>query len=335
MKLKQVGEFGLIDRIRQHAPLSQARVLAGIGDDCAVLAASGGQARLITTDALVENVHFLRRREWMERLGRKSLAVNVSDIAAMGGCPEAAVISLAIPQEMAVEEVDDFYRGFYTLAEEFGVDVVGGDTTASRDGLFISVTLTGFMPADQVLYRRGARPQDRIYVSGPLGDSAAGLALILGKGRTDPAARQALLRRHLDPVPRLAEGVFFAQSGAATAMIDVSDGLAGDLGHLCQESGCRGRLLKERIPLTSDNLGLGGEHAAFQRALHGGEDYELLLTVRPEAAAALEQAFRERFQKPLFWIGEMTAGRGLTLCSAGRERPLTAEAYDHFKKGGR
>jgi len=283
-KLSQLGEFGLIDRIAARVVNSPA-VVTGIGDDAAVTALSPGMQLLTSTDMLLEDVHF--RLEWHDpyRLGRKSLAVSISDLAAMGAIPRWALLSLALPQQCPIGLVDDFTRGFLSMAAEHGVTLIGGDTCRSAGGLVISVTIMGEQLPDLILRRSGAKPGDDIWVTGTIGDAAMGL-LLLEKGRggmvheaSDPGVRQ-LLSRLLDPTPRTNAGLILAGSGLVSAMIDVSDGLLADFGHIAEMSGVGGSLQLDSLPISAAFRSAAARLPEFpyQLALCGGEDYELAFT---------------------------------------------------------
>lgn len=286
--LSALGEFGFISRIAAAAP-SGAGVVTGIGDDAAVTALTPGMQLLTSTDMLLEDVHF--RRSWHDPLllGRKSLAVNLSDIAAMGGIPRWVTLSLAVPRDLPLEFLDRFTCGFLAMAAEHGVSLIGGDTCSSQGGLAISVTIMGEQLPERILRRSGARPGHEIWVSGTLGDSALGLALL--ERRLSPDAeppdedRYAALYSHLlDPVPRLRVGAALAESGLVSAMIDISDGLLADFGHIAELSGVGGEVRLDGLPLSPPfraERAARGE-ALLELALCGGEDYELCFTAPRE-----------------------------------------------------
>jgi thiamine-monophosphate kinase len=345
--LARLGEFGLIDLIRRRVRERTAGTIRGIGDDAAVLAPDFGPALLVTTDMLLEGIHFQRCWGLPRELGRKALAVNVSDIAAMGGRPLHALLGLAIPPgRISLAELEALLLGLEEEAATHGVTLVGGDTCASAGGLVLSVTLLGRAPGEGPVLRSGAKPGDGLWVTGSLGGSAAGLlALERGfrpgqvwpaglprpewLGREEETAIQAALASHLTPVPRVAAGQVLA--GKATAMIDVSDGIASDASHLCTESRVAVRLRASRIPV---HPGAGVLARLFGRealdlALRGGEDYELLFSVAGDPATCLAEAAPAL---PVTCIGEVTAGPPvITLVHAdGREENLTG-GYDHFK----
>lgn len=329
MRLREIGEFGLIGRIASRAVAGPA-VRIGIGDDAAATEPSPGRWLLTTSDMLVEGVHFDLAYTDPLRLGRKSLAVNLSDIAAMGGEPRDFLLSLAIPPGLAVEFLDLFTEGMLALAAEHGVALVGGDTCRSVAGLVISVTLHGEQRPERTVRRSGARPGDRIFVTGTLGDSALGLEL-LRRGEREGWA----VERHLDPSPRVAVGLALAGSGLATAMIDVSDGLVADLGHILELSGVGARVEANLLPLSphfrqgaclvsADPLAL---------ALSGGEDYELLFTV-PAGREGEVASCLTRTGVPATVIGVIAEGSGVTVAGPdGRELHPLREGYNHFTNG--
>lgn len=250
--------------------------MTGIGDDAAVTAPSAGMQLLSSTDMLLEDVHF--RRAWHDpcRLGRKSLAVSISDIAAMGGIPRWSLLSLAIPSGLPLCFVDEFMRGFLAMASENRVVLIGGDTCLSRSGLTISVTVMGEQYPDRIVRRSGALQGDDIWVTGTLGDAALGLKS-LESGET---VSDELLSRLLDPNPRVSAALALAEAGAATAMIDVSDGILADYGHIAEQSGVGGRIRLADLPLSAGFRSHTASLPAipYQLALSGGEDYELCFT---------------------------------------------------------
>jgi len=274
MELREIGEFGLIKKISRDA--KRKAVLVGIGDDTAVIR-DGKEFILYTTDMMVEGDHF--RKEWSppEKIGRKAMASNISDIAAMGGMPEYALISISLSSDVSVEYVELIYKGIYEVADRYGVDVIGGDTTHGSL-MVINVALTGRTDEEHLTLRGDAKPGDYILVSGPLGGSKAGLELLL-HGYQEP---EKPIEKHLDPRCRM--DIAREISIYANAMIDVSDGLASEVCHICEESGIGMVVEKEKIPLDEDTIRaaeiLGMDPYEF--ALNGGEDYELVFTVPEE-----------------------------------------------------
>lgn len=326
MKLREFGEFGLIDRIAGRVS-RKSGVRTGIGDDAAVVELSSGCITLVTSDMLVEGVHFDLALCDPHTLGRKSLAVNLSDIAAMGGRPRHFLLSFALPESLSVEFFDGFVKGLLDLADEFDVALVGGDTCASRDGLVISVTVMGEQLPGRIINRHGAQPGDLIFVTGNLGDSALGLRLLRNGERMGP-----VVMKHLDPSPRVREGLELAEAGIPTAMIDVSDGLLADLGHILDLSGVGARVDLAKVPLSDSFI---ERQAAFEGdpfllPLAGGEDYELLFTApstKMEAAGVLLGRLGTR----LSVIGEVTAGGGMQVVAVdGSDYRPVARGYNHF-----
>lgn len=335
MKLEDLGEFGLIERIRKSFLKRSQRAPIGIGDDAAALSVSPGKVVLATTDMLVEGVHFDLATTDFYSLGWKSVAVNLSDIAAMGGTPLFCLIALAIPRRITVEQVSEFYRGGGALLRSHRVLLVGGDTCGSKQDLGISVTLLGEASKKRVLKRSGARPGDLIFVTGTLGDSGAGLEIVRN-GKPDKkrasAGTEHLIERHLRPVPRVAWGKKLAASGLVTAMIDVSDGLSSDLGHICEESGCGADIYADKIPLSKALRSVKAlRRLELEYALSGGEDYELLFTASVEDEKRIKS-----IKTGATVIGAITTRRGMRLFfPTGEVKALEQSGYDHFRATGR
>jgi thiamine-monophosphate kinase len=357
MKLSNIGEFGLIHAVQKLSFQSSPDTMIGIGDDAAVLKIAPATVLLATTDMLIEGVHFDLTYTDFYSLGWKSAAVNLSDIAAMGGKPRFCLTSLALPARIPVEAVLDFYQGFTALARKHKTILVGGDTCSSKDGLVISVTLLGEAKKQTVVPRTGAKRGDRIFVTGTLGDAGAGLELLKsgvrgrgsgsrGQGPGDRSQkpgvrriafhsalrtpRSALIQRHLRPVPRVEWGRRLALSGCASSMIDVSDGLSSDLFHLCEESGVGAVLLSEAIPLSRSLLKSADflNEPPLHYALSGGEDYELLFTVPLSRMKRLEA-----LHIPVTEIGRITAGNEMFLMNTvGRKTAVRPTGYNHFKR---
>ena len=284
--LSSLGEFGFISRIAATA-CSGTGVVTGIGDDAAVTALTPGMQLLTSTDMLLENVHF--RRSWHDPylLGRKSLAVSISDIAAMGGISRWCLLSLAVPKDIPLDFLDNFTRGFLAMAAEQNVSLIGGDTCSSASGLIISVTIMGEQLPDRIIRRSGAVPGDDIWVTGNLGDAALGLklleeGLLQGREQQDDNARQ-LISRLLDPAPRSGIGQLLAQSGLVSSMIDISDGLLADFGHIAELSGAGGEIHLAALPVSAAFRAHVASSAQFPHhlVLSGGEDYELAFTASP------------------------------------------------------
>jgi thiamine-monophosphate kinase len=331
MKLSQLGEFGLIGRIQRATP-KRRDVLLGIGDDAAWVRNRTGSC-LITADLLLEGVHFQLRWTSLYDLGHKSLAVNLSDIAAMGGVPAYVVVSLGVPATLSVGDIDEFYGGMRALASKTGVALVGGDLNSAAS-LLISVCVVGHAPYRPIT-RSGARAGDDIYVTGTLGDSALALQLLM---RDRPLKRDRavtyLLSRHHTPTPRLTVGALLSKENLARAMIDVSDGLLQDLTHVCRASGVGALVREESLPLSPAYRALAAKHGA-RYALSGGEDYELLFCVRQKHRPRMEK-IKRRLDVPLTIIGQcVDASRGVQVIDA-HSRPvrILAKGHDHFTDDG-
>jgi thiamine-monophosphate kinase len=315
-------EGELIGRIRTAFSGEAPDLILGIGDDTAVVRGLHGYT-LYTKDLLIEDVHFLRRAHPPRLLGKKSLNVNLSDIAAMGGVPRYALLGLGCPQELETDWLEAFLDGFRDAAEAASVLLIGGDVARSEK---IAVSVTAVGEAERYVTRGGAHPGDGLYVSGTPGDSGQGLEL-LKKGfqpGDDPDA-DSLLLAHLDPTPRLVLGEELGSRAIASAMIDLSDGPAVDLGHICQASGC-GAVIESRLLPLSEALRRFQAEPVFM-ALHGGEDYELLFTVPPDKEKKLDSL---RGTLPIIRIGRMIKEPGVFLEVDGECRPLKPAGFSHF-----
>lgn len=350
MRVSELGERELLLRIRRAVGSGAPGVSVGIGDDCAVLSLPHGARLLATTDLLLEDIHFRRRFAAPADIGWKALAVNLSDIAAMGGVPRFALVALACPAGTEVDEIDAFYGGMRLAAAPHGVVIVGGDTSASPDGWLVNVTLLGELEGAPRL-RSGARPGDLIAVTGTLGESAAGLALLeattggdvhakaapAALGRVEPALRDKVSRTHLRPTPRVAEGRWLGANAAVTAMIDLSDGLATDLGHLVSESRVGARVNLHRLPISEavSRVAAALGRDPIELAVTGGEDYELLLTVDPSAFPALAAGLEAATGTPLVSIGEVIeAAAGVTFLNSRGEAVPVGSGFQHFSPTG-
>jgi thiamine-monophosphate kinase len=335
MSLKDIGEFGFIRRIRRGCLTRPEGVLQGIGDDAAAFRSDGRMVSLVTTDLLVERVHFLRHAISGRDLGHKSLAVNLSDIAAMGGTAREAFVSIAIPDGCELAYLDDIFQGMKDLARTYAVNILGGDTTSCRSDLVINVAVYGVVAENEMLTRAAARPGDVIFCTGCLGDSRAGLHLILEGADADTPQLQALLAAHCRPEPHLREGRLLASTPGVRAAIDVSDGLSSDLGHIIEESRAGARIYAARIPISANldffcrRLG----RSPLDYALSGGEDYTLLLTAAAGEADRIAAAFQAAFGRPLYAIGAITDTARLELVdAAGTITPIDPTGWDHFKR---
>ncbi len=315
-----LAEKALIARVRKQMKRGRG-IITGIGDDCAVLRLPPGHEALVTTDFTLEGIHF--RREWHppEVVGHRCLTRGLSDIAAMGGEPRAIFLSLALPRDLPQAWVDGFSRGLLKLAKKFGVNLAGGDTAESPNGILADIVVLGSVPRGRAVLRSGARPGDRIYVSGTLGGSAATLDLLREKGKLNPRDYP----RHFFPEPRLALGRVLREKQLASSMIDLSDGLSTDLVHICEESGVGAEVLAEAIPLAT--IGKPARKVALNYGLHGGEDYELLFTARRNQRIPARIA-----GVPITEIGRITRGKRIALTNQDGSRcKLEARGWEHFR----
>jgi thiamine-monophosphate kinase len=307
-------------------------VINGIGDDCAVLRKDGKSCFLVTTDTLVESVHFELAWHPPFLLGRKTGAVNLSDIAAMGGQPRFALLNMAFPGS-APAWLDDFLAGFHEILQEYGTLLVGGDTVKSSNDLSITVTIIGEAAEDIICYRSGAVKDDLVFVSGFLGDAAAGLALCQsGLSSHGLGQWQQLIKAHLDPQPQVQLGKILAESGLVHAMMDISDGLATDLAHICAESGTAAEIIKEDLPVSGQMTAAAGklEKPVLDWALKGGEDYQLLFTVSPDHEEDLCNLVHEKKGQQIFCIGKIIEGQGVFLSDTLQREEVSFQGYDHF-----
>ncbi len=336
MRISELGEFPLIDRVAEIVSVDRGDVVVGIGDDVAVLDTGGSDWLLAKVDIQVEGVHFVPGLISPRDLGRKALAINLSDIAAAGGWPEYALVSLALPAETEVAWVEELYRGLRQEGDRYGVAVVGGNMARSPQGIVVDVFVLGRVRRQRLLLRSGARPGDRVLVTGTLGDSAAGLALLQESSiQLGAAGREQLLTRHFAPTPRLPEAEIISRHQLATAMIDLSDGLSSDIGHICERSGVGVRLWAARLPISPAARQVAGAtgQPAWQLALEGGEDYELCFTAPPDAAGELAEAVEEETGTPVTIIGEILPARSRWLVREdGSEVSLQAGGWEHFRR---
>ena len=351
------SEFSFINRIRRRARrqanrpgcfpspfiLPPSSLLLGIGDDAAIIRQFDGRETVITADLLVEEIDFRRASMPPRLLGHKALAVSLSDIAAMGACPRWAMLSIGVPRDLWRSGfVDEFYEGFFALAEHYGVALIGGDVSRTPERVVIDSIVLGEAERGQAVRRSGARPGDHIFVTGALGGSAAGLRLIErgarlgeknGRERTLCAVEDLLLR-HLQPLPRVEWGARLGYEQLATAMIDLSDGLSSDLAHLCEESGVGASLEVARIPFNPHLTSKGVRHLPdpLKLALHGGEDFELLFTIRPRDLRRLPRSVK---RVPATYIGDVTSDAGrITLVEGPRRWTIKPEGFEHFGHAG-
>jgi len=362
-----VNEFDFIDRLRHRANSQKhsARVLTGIGDDASIIAQRADRDLIVTTDLLVEGVDFYRGATPARLLGHKTLAVSLSDIAAMGGRPFWSFLSIGMARaDWTSNFRDEFFEGYLALADQFGVTLAGGDVSETKESIVIDSIVLGEVNSGAAIKRSGARAGDQIYVTGKLGGAAAGLKLIengarvseprAGRGpqagsplgvvdatgsnerderKADDDSIQSLLLRQLRPSPRVGWGIVLGDERLATAMIDISDGLSSDLNHLCRESNAGALIDSSSIPLDDDVKKLCGRRALdpLALALHGGEDLELLFSVPPENVSRLP---RRVDGVPISHIGAITSDAGvINIAEKNRVWRLEPKGFEHFKAG--
>jgi thiamine-monophosphate kinase len=331
VQLKKVGEFGLIDAISNLTAATHPSVIKGIGDDAAVFKADTKSCFLATTDTLNEGIHFNKDYTSPYLLGKKCLSVNLSDIAAMGGTPLYYLVSISVSSYDSFEFIRSLYKGMEKQAKRFNTCILGGDTTSSRDGISITITLLGKIQRDRVVYRNGAKKGDLVFVTGTVGDSALGFLML--KNNTYSSNTNSLIMKHIDPAPRVSTGLEISRLKIATSMIDISDGLIADLRHILRQS-CAGALISlPSLPLSrmykkhcfdfSDNF--------YKPALCGGEDYELLFTANPQNKKKVEKLAKQE-KIPITCIGEITGDPSelLILDENGRRITMEKEGFTHF-----
>ena len=304
MKLSRIGEFALINRISKIIGKPSINIVKGIGDDAAVIKPSKNKLLVITTDTLIEDIHFSFDYFSFYDLGWKSLAASLSDIASMGAIPTAAVVSIGIPSKIEVRDIDGFYKGMKKLADKYKVSIAGGDTVSSPDKVYISVTLLGEVSKKNLLLRRGAKPGDLIMVTGDLGGAAPGKKT-----------------KHLRPEPRLKESRIIAKCGA-TSMIDSSDGLSRSLNEICASSRTGSVIFEKKLPAAKG--------ASLTEVLHGGEDYELVFTCPSGRAGEIIRKLKGLAKASVIGIVTKNKNKMVIAGLDGKERKLETKGFEHF-----
>jgi thiamine-monophosphate kinase len=337
-ELSELGEFGLIDHLTKNITIHHAGTLMGVGDDAAVID-TGGKKLLLSTDLLVEGIHFDLSYMPLKHLGYKAAVVNISDIAAMNGVPKQLTVSVAVSNRFPVEALDELYGGIKLACERYRVDLVGGDTSSSVHGMFLSVTVTGEADENEITYRKGARPGDLLCVTGDLGSAYIGLLILEREKKvfkespgTQPELQgfEYMLERQLKPEARTDMYNLFRGAGVVpTSMIDISDGLASEILHLCKDSGTGCALYEEKIPIDPRTSELAMEFKLIPSvaALSGGEDYELLFTIRQEDFEKIQDIVG------ISVIGHMTnPSEGKYMITPdGKKVEITAQGWDGMK----
>ena len=339
LTLSDIGEFGLIDRIHellQKEGVEAPGVTLGIGDDTASFRPRAGYELLVTCDAMVEGRHYLPEHISPLNLGRRAMALNISDIGAMGGRPLYALVSLGLKAETLVTDVEAMYRGFIAELNPFEASIIGGNVTKSEHAIFVDITLIGEVEQGKKIQRSTAKAGDAILVTGHPGQAAAGLYLLLNAKPDEDLSDHVLVQIFNTPSHRAREGRAIAQSGYATAMIDTSDGFLGDLGHICKESGVGARLMLERLPVGQElreaATRLGRD--PFELVLGESDDYELIITCPPDNVDGIRTCVAAVSEVRVTEVGRITkAAHGMKLIQPdGTERAVTPAGWDHFSK---
>ncbi len=333
VQLRTIGEAGILAAIDRIVAIADPTVIVGIGDDAAVLQPSAHRQLVVTTDMLLENVHFKLSYATAYDIGWKAMAVNLSDIAAMGGVPRYAVISLALRPDLQLRWIEDLYRGLREVGAEFGVTIVGGNLAKSPGPMVVDVTALGEVEAAGIVRRTGAKTGDRLVVTGSLGASAAGRRVLEQGGLA--GQYESVTVAHLRPHPRVHEGRLAARSGWASVMIDLSDGLATDLWRLCEANNLGVRVNGASLPISAptrdaaERIGVD----VFDLAAYGGEDYELLIAAFPAHADALAKRLRDEVGTPATMIGEFVdLSQGRHIEHQGKRIALEPRGWDHFSR---
>jgi thiamine-monophosphate kinase len=323
VKVSELGEFGLIDLLAKMVGGGDERLLIGIGDDAA--AWQGDESiQLASVDSFIQGVHFTPETTPWSDVGGKALAVNISDIAAMGGIPRYALVSLALPDDSEVEDVAALYNGMLKVSKQYGVSIVGGDISKAPL-VAVTITILGSSPTKRILTRSSAKAGEIVAVTGSLGAAAAGMELLKGKRKLDPEAETRLKDAFLHPTPHIAEGLLLVEQGVKTA-IDISDGLVADLNQICKASQVGARIEVERVPIEP-TVKTAFAEGAMELALSGGEDYELIFTASSEIIERVKKAA----SVPVTAIGEIVAGKGVTLTDKqGKPFALKKAGWEHF-----
>ncbi len=331
MKLNEIGEFGLIEKIALSFKPYVSEGMMGIGDDCAVIPQRDYDL-LVTTDMLIENIHFLSDQISPKELGHKSLAVNLSDIAAMGGTPICSFLSIALPSHLEANYVDEFMMGYKELSDMFSVALLGGDTTRSCRDIAINVTVMGRIQSEHSKLRSAAKYGQLICVTGLLGDAAGGLHAIMNSISNDPFAT-CLIKRHHNPTPKIREGIFLGNSPYVGAMMDISDGIASDLRHIMKASQVGAEVDINALPISDSLKSLSKvlKKSEFEIAACGGEDYELLFTVDADHFDDFNREYIAFFGTGIYPIGRITKNmNNITWRKDGIEITPSFKGFNHF-----
>lgn len=342
MKSDHPGEFEIIERIRRLAEkaVPEKPVRLGIGDDCCILENIPGKETVLSIDTVVEDVHFRRSYYSFYEIGGRAMATALSDLAAMAALPLAALSAVSIPKDLGTEQIDELARGMIDTAASYSCPVLGGDMTSSAGGITITVSVVGSCPAGKSITRSGAHPGDEIWISGYPGTAAAVLGYYERKfksaqGSGYPEPEKELAESAFIPRARIDEAQILADSGCVSAMIDISDGLAADLGHILEQSGCGAEIFADSLPISGYCAAVANylEKSSVDMVLYGGEDYELCFSVPP---GKLTQQLRDRIESApganLSMIGRITGDSGsfALIAADGRRSQIETRGFDHF-----
>lgn len=327
MEMSQIGEDNFIERIKEKMNSDLAEGVVGIGDDCAVIPLGGDRLMLLSTDSLVEGCHFIKDKISARDLGYKAVMVNVSDIAAMGGGGLYILMSIAMPEDTEESWIDDYMEGIKSACEEVGIALIGGDTTGSKSGIFINLTIVGEVLKNRAKYRNGAKDGDVICITDVIGDSLAGYELMM-QGQFE----DSLSKKHCRPKAQFKEGEWLGEQVSVTAMMDISDGLVQDLGRMMKASACGAEVDLEKIPLSKKFKEFARKHEwpAEEKAITSGEEYCLLLTVDHKEYERLSEEFEKQFSRSLYVIGLVNKGLGVNFTKGGQKVKMESEGYSHF-----
>lgn len=332
MKLSEIGEFGFIERFASKFTHLLPKGVEGIGDDCAVLPMNETHDMVVTTDLLAEGIHFLKDKISPTDLGHKTLAVNLSDIAAMGAQPMASFLSIAIPSDTEIEYIDSFMEGYHALSEKHNVALMGGDTARALDRLTFNVTVMGKIEKGKSRLRSMAESGDVIAVTGFLGNSAAGLHAVLNNLDMGDLNVDYLIQRHNRPMPHIHEGLWLAQQEGVHAMMDVSDGIASDVKHILKASGKGATIQLANLPLSHQltSFSIKENLNIYELATSVGEDYCLLVTIDRDHFADLSVKYKNKFHQELFPIGEINNTDSIHFYLKNKEIELIKGGFNHF-----
>lgn len=333
--ISSVGEFGLIGRIKKIVPRAAAEnIILGIGDDTAIIKITAQKWLLATCDIQIEDIHFRIKHSSSYQIGRRAMTVNLSDIASMGGNPTYALISAGLPPNLEVKDFDDLFKGMSDALAEHSAFIIGGNLAHTTDKLIIDVFLLGEILPERLLLRSGAQPGDRIFATGTLGASAAGFYVLENFGKDYPKTYSHLVQSHLKPIAKIGTGMEIARSGYATSMIDISDGLAGDLNHICDDSSVGAEIFEGNIPYPEkmDEITDTISKNKIDLALHGGEDYELLFTMKPRTPWQIIEKIGTETKTKMTEIGKiLSKEKGFHIITEQNRRlPLQPKGWDHF-----